>query len=169
MVSPRPGVAEGVGTLRLDRPPMQQQAGSRDRTGESAFVDESVSSRMRTRKRDVKTRSGATKVQPADRPKPPTALPRGKRPVPPLQPYYGVGRFCPLLFAGGAVDSPCRESPSLCRPRFTEVPPAWGFALYPGSDDGCRDSVLFIGLSADSPEESLRHSGCSLVPVSSGR
>lgn len=42
------------------------------------------------RKRDAKMKPGAAKVQPADRPKPPTAPHRGKRPVPPPQPYYGV-------------------------------------------------------------------------------
>lgn len=33
---------------------------------------------------------GTEKVQPADRPKQPTAPHRGKRPVPPPQPFYGV-------------------------------------------------------------------------------
>ncbi|GAA4011596.1 hypothetical protein GCM10022232_61460 [Streptomyces plumbiresistens] len=49
------------------------------------------------RKRDAKMKQGAAKrkpgaakVQPADRSKPPTAPHRGKRPVPPPQPYCGV-------------------------------------------------------------------------------
>jgi hypothetical protein len=42
------------------------------------------------RKRDAKMKPGAARVQPRDRPKPPTAPHRGKRPVPSPQPYYGV-------------------------------------------------------------------------------
>ncbi|MBJ7004974.1 hypothetical protein ACFYMX_15970 [Streptomyces griseofuscus] len=42
------------------------------------------------RKRDAKMKPGAAKVQPADRPKQPTAPHCGKRPVPPPQPFYGV-------------------------------------------------------------------------------
>lgn len=42
------------------------------------------------RKRDAKMKPGAAKVQSADRPKQPTAPHRGKRPVPPPQPFYGV-------------------------------------------------------------------------------
>ncbi|CAL9545211.1 hypothetical protein SUDANB106_04336 [Streptomyces sp. enrichment culture] len=42
------------------------------------------------RKRDAKTKPGAAKVRPARRPKPQAASHRGKRPVPPPQPYYGV-------------------------------------------------------------------------------
>jgi hypothetical protein len=42
------------------------------------------------RKRDTKMKPGAAKVQPAGRPKPPIAPHRGKRPVSPPQPYYGV-------------------------------------------------------------------------------
>ncbi|GGZ87351.1 hypothetical protein ACFOOM_24585 [Streptomyces echinoruber] len=42
------------------------------------------------RKRDAKMKPGAAKVQPAGRPKRPTASHRGKRPVPPPQPFYGV-------------------------------------------------------------------------------
>ncbi|MCT7356677.1 hypothetical protein N4P33_31700 [Streptomyces sp. 15-116A] len=42
------------------------------------------------RKRDPKMKSGVAHVQPAGRPKPPTAPHRGKRVVAPPQPYYGV-------------------------------------------------------------------------------
>jgi hypothetical protein len=42
------------------------------------------------RKRDAEKKPGAAKARPADCPKPPTASHRGKRPVPPPQPYYGV-------------------------------------------------------------------------------
>ncbi|MCP9943936.1 hypothetical protein LUX12_02545 [Streptomyces somaliensis] len=42
------------------------------------------------RKRDAKTKPRTTKVQPVDRPGPPTAPHRGKRPVASSQPYYGV-------------------------------------------------------------------------------
>ncbi|MGV9625431.1 hypothetical protein [Streptomyces sp. NPDC003487] len=42
------------------------------------------------RKRDAKLKPRAAKVQPVDRPKRPTAPHRGKRPVIPPQPYYGV-------------------------------------------------------------------------------
>ncbi len=42
------------------------------------------------RKRDATMKPSAAKVQPADRAKPRTAPHRGKRPVPPPQPYYGV-------------------------------------------------------------------------------
>ncbi|MER7802818.1 hypothetical protein ABTX71_21090 [Streptomyces parvulus] len=42
------------------------------------------------RKRDPKMKPGVAQVQPAGRPKPPTAPHRGKRLVAPPQPYYGV-------------------------------------------------------------------------------
>jgi hypothetical protein len=42
------------------------------------------------RKRDAKMKPRAAKVQPADRPKPPTAPRRANRPVAPPQPYHGA-------------------------------------------------------------------------------